>query len=40
MYQTVCRLGNAGNSAISLKGKGLTNVKNVFKRKVSSKGKI
>ena len=34
------QLGNSGNSAISVKGKGLTNAKSYLERKDSSKVKI
>ena len=34
------QLGNSGNSAVSAKGKDLTNIKMYLERKVFSKGKI
>ena len=42
LYSTFSQLGNSGNSAISVKGKGLTNVKiKIYvERNVFSKGKI
>ena len=39
-YSSFSQLGNSGNSAISVKGKGLTKAKIYLKRKDSSKIKI
>ena len=40
LYSSFSQLGNSGNSAISVKGKGLTNAKIYLERKDSSKVKI
>ena len=40
IHLSFSQLGNYGNSAISAKGKGLTNVKMYVERTVFSKGKI
>ena len=38
IYSSFSQLGNSGNSAISVKGKGLANIKMYVERKVFSKG--
>ena len=40
LYSSFSQLGNSGKSAISVSGKGLTNVKKYVERKVFSKGTI
>ena len=40
LHSSFSQLDNSGSSAISVKGKGLTNVKMYVERKVFSKGKI
>ena len=39
-YSSFSQLGNFGNYALSVRGKGITNVKMYEERKVFSKGKI
>ena len=40
LQSSFSQLGNSGNSTISVKGKGLTNVQMCVERKAFSKGKI